>query len=66
MSIPEQANLTGESMEENDAAIPESADAICDLIAEVAAWQVVLWLAGECGLVEAALDIALASLQLLA
>lgn len=62
----DQADIMGESMEEGDAAVAEAVDTVGYLVAEVAAGQDGSRLARELGLVESALDSALAGVELLA
>ena len=60
----EQADVAGELVKEGDAAEAEAMDAVGDFIVEVAAGQDRPRLLGKLGLVEAALDFALAGGQL--
>ena len=62
----DQAEVAGELMEERDAAVAEAMDSVSDFVAEVAAGEDRSRAFGKLGLVEPALDFALAGEQLFA
>lgn len=62
----DEADVVRESVEEGDAAVAEAVDPVGDLVAEVATGEDGSRLGRELGLVEPALAVALAGVELLA